>query len=297
MSARAERKTAATRRLENGVTLIAERRPLWSDLFHRFLGLSTPRALGGILLGLVLINVVFGLLYMGVGGVANARPDSFLDAFSFSVQTLGTVGYGSMYPESDGAKLLSDVEALLGLVWTAVATGLVFLRLTRPEATLRFTSNVVITRLQGQPTLICRIGNDRGNLLVDASARIVLVRRERDSSGAPFYRNLDLHLVRDRSISFTRSWTIMHRIDTDSPLWGLNAQKIIDEDIEINALVTGIDDTSLLPMHARATWSDERIRLNHRLCDVLRELPDGSLEADARRFDAVEPDDGAPLWD
>ena len=38
-----------------------------------------------------------------VGGVANVRPRSFWDAFCFSVQTMGTIGYGSMYPTSVAA--------------------------------------------------------------------------------------------------------------------------------------------------------------------------------------------------
>ena len=281
---------------ESGITLIGGERGRYSDLYHTYLRLPMASALGVILGGLVALNAIFAVIYLIIGGIANARPGSFLDAFSFSMQTLATIGYGAMYPESPAAKIVSNLEAMAGLLATAVATGLVFTRLTRPAATLRFTSNIVITLHDGVPTLICRVGNDRGNRLVDATARLVYMRRERGHGSAPFYRMIDLELVRDRSISFTRSWTLMHRITQSSPLWGLTREKMLQDEAEITALVVGTDDTSLLPLHARMSWDEDHILLNHRLCDLLRHLPDGSLEADVRRFDAVEPDDGAPLW-
>lgn len=280
----------------NGVVLVGGERPLLPDLYHSYLRLSLPQALGVILSGLILLNSAFAVIYLLFGGVANARPGSFLDAFSFSMQTLATIGYGAMYPESPLAKIVSDVEALAGLMATAVATGLVFTRLTRPDTTLRFTRNVVVTMHEGAPTLMCRVGNDRGNLVVDATARLVYQKRVGGSSDSPSYRMIDLELVRDRSISFTRSWTLMHRITPGSPLWGMTPERLHEEDAEINALVAGTDDTSLLPLHVRASWDEETIRLNHRLCDLLRRLPDGTLEADVRRFDEVEPDDQTPLW-
>lgn len=282
--------------VETGVTLVGDDRSPLLDLYHTYLRLGMAQAIGVIVLGLLLINTAFALVYMVTGGIANARPGSFLDAFSFSMQTLATIGYGAMYPDSAAAKIVSNIEAAAGLLTTAVATGLVFTRLTRPATTLRFTSHVVITRHDGQPTLLCRVGNDRGNLVVDATARLVFMRRELDASGAPFYRMIDLQLVRDRSISFTRSWTLMHRVTKDSPLWGATPERLLAEEAEISALVVGTDDTSLLPLHARAQWSDEHIRLNHRMADLLRHLPDGTLEADVRRFDMVEPDDQRPLW-
>lgn len=281
---------------EAGVTLIGDDRPFFEDLYHTYLRLSLGQAIGVIVAGLVALNSLFALIYLVTGGIANADDGSFLDAFSFSIQTLATIGYGAMYPETATAKIVSDVEALAGLVATAVATGLVFTRLTRPAATLRFTRNAVITRHDGQPALLCRVANERGNLLVDATARLVFMRREPRPDGELFYRMIDLPLVRHQSISFTRSWTLIHLINPDSPLWGATFERLVAEEAEISALVTGTDDTSLLPMHARTTWGEDQILLNHRLADLLRSLPDGSLEADVRRFDLVEPDDQRPLW-
>lgn len=267
----------------------AWRSPL-HDLYHGYLRLPLGWAVA-VIVGVVLaINAVFTVIYLISGGIENAAPGSVLDAFSFSVQTLVTIGYGAMYPASPAAKLISDVEAITGLLVTAVATGLVFTRFARPRGTIRFTSRAVITPMNGVPTLVFRVGNDRGNLIFEAQARVVLTRTEQTLEGRVFYRMLDLQLSRDRSLHFARSWTLLHPITEASPLFGMDAARLKAEEIELTCAIVGIDDTSLQPIHARKTWYDHEILFGHRLVDLLRELPDGSLEADGRRFDEVEPD-------
>lgn len=272
------------------IVLIGARRSPLADLYHRYLELSLGAAMGSILLAIILVNSLFAILYMVSGGVANAAPGSFLDAFSFSMQTLATVGYGGMYPASDAAKMISDVESLVGMMVTAVATGLVFTRFTQTRPALRFTSKIVVCTMRGVPTLMCRVGNDRGNLVVEARARLVMIRHAPEPDGTPFYEILDLPLVRSDSILFTRSWTLMHRITPDSPLYGMDAARLKAEEVEISASLVGVDETSLQTVHARKTWSDEDILIGYRLADLLRALPDGRLEADTRRFDEVTPE-------
>jgi inward rectifier potassium channel len=273
--------------LPPNIVLVGQKRAFFRDLYHEFLQRSILQAIGLILAGIVVINTVFACLYLAFGGVANAQPGSFLDAFSFSIQTLVTIGYGSMYPESVAAKVLSDVEALTGLVVTAVATGLLFTKFTQTRATVYFTKKVVITPFEGVPTLMFRVGNERGNLIVDAQARLVLNRTEKTAEGHTFYRMYDLALVRDHSISFTRSWTVMHTITPTSPLYGMGPAELKAQEVEIACSVVGIDDTSLQPVHGRVEWEDTDILFGYRLADLIRHLPDGRLEADARRFDEV----------
>lgn len=274
--------------VEPGFKMVGNRRAPLRDLYHSFLLLSLPAAVVVVALGLLVINTGFALLYLWVGGVANAAPGSFLDAFSFSMQTLCTIGYGAMYPQSDAAKIVSDIEGLSGLMATALATGLLFTRFARPRGALRFTSRVVITSLDGVPTLMFRVGNDRGNLIAEAQARLVMTRTEIFPDGKPFYRQLDLPLVRDRSIHFNRSWTLMHPITPASPLHGLDAARLVADEVEITCAITGVDDISSQHIHARKTWTDQEILFGHRLVDLLRILPDGTVEADVRRFDQVE---------
>ncbi|MFX8110591.1 ion channel, partial [Acinetobacter baumannii] len=77
----------------------------------------------------VVINLAFGLLYAALpGAIANATPGSIADGFFFSVDTLGTVGYGAMYPASRIGHLIAATEILTGMFVSATMTGLIFAR-------------------------------------------------------------------------------------------------------------------------------------------------------------------------
>src|SRR5690349_3428692 len=117
------------------IRIIGARRAGPRDAYHALLRMSWWRGIGLIVLVFLLLDAIVALVYMAVGGVANARRGSFLDAFYFSVQTMGTIGYGSMFPASTGANNIVVLESIVGLLITAVATGLVFVRfsLTRPR--------------------------------------------------------------------------------------------------------------------------------------------------------------------
>lgn len=280
----------AVRPPEPDIVLVGGRRAPFRDFYHAFLRLSFIAAFGFIVATIVGMNLVFASLYLAFGGVAHADPHSFIDAFSFSVQTMATIGYGAMYPDSPVAKMISNVEAISGLMVTALSTGLLFTKFSQTRATLTFASKAVICTHDGHPTLVMRIGNERANLIVEAQARVVLTRTERTAEGRLFYRMYDLKLVRDRSISFTGIWQLMHRITADSPLYALSAEELAEQEAEIACAVVGIDDTSLQPIHGRKVWGDKEILYGHRLADMLDPRPDGTLHVHLAKFDEVEPD-------
>src|SRR5262245_19572652 len=116
----------------------------WSDLYHALLRMPWWLALSGIVFVYLALNVLFALGYLVVGGIANAHHGSFSDAFYFSVQTMGTIGYGSMYPVGRAANVLVVIESVAGLLVTALATGLVFARFSQTRARVAFSSRVAI---------------------------------------------------------------------------------------------------------------------------------------------------------
>ena len=148
------------------------------DLYHALLLAPWSVAFGVIALGYLAVNALFTCAYLALGGVANARPGSFVDAFYFSVQTMGTIGYGSMYPASHAANVVVVGESIAGLLITSLAAGLVFAKFSRPTARVVFSRRATISRMDGEPTLQFRVSNQRGNQTVDALFRVVLVRTE-----------------------------------------------------------------------------------------------------------------------
>jgi inward rectifier potassium channel len=259
------------------------------DVYHFLLRVPWWGTLAVITGGYLALNAVFALLYDLVGGVAGAAANSFLDDFFFSVQTMGTIGYGSMYPVSRAANALVALESVTGLVVVSLATGLVFARFSQARARVVFSARVAIGPNDGVPTVMIRLGNERRGRIVDAAFRMTLTRTERTAEGAVAYRATDLALVRDRAPALSRSWTVLHRIVPGSPLAGDTPESLAAGDVELTLAVTGTDETSLQPVHAQQTWVHSSMVWGARLADVLSETPQGDVVLDLRRFHDLAP--------
>lgn len=259
------------------------------DLYHALLRVPWWGALAAIVGGYLGLNVVFAALFVATGGIANAEPGSFADAFFFSVQTMGTIGYGSMYPATRFANALVVAESVTGLVVTALSTGLVFARFSQTRARVVFSSRAAIAPMDGAPTLMVRVGNERHNQIVGATFRASLTRTTRTKEGVTIYRAEDLALARDRAPALSRSWMILHRIDDASPLHGETPASLGASDAELTVAVSGTDDTSLQPIHAQHTWLARSIVWGARLADLVSETPEGNLVLDLRRFHDLTP--------
>jgi inward rectifier potassium channel len=262
---------------------------LGRDLYHVFLRAHWWVAIGAIVAAFLVVNVGFASIYVAVGGIENARPGSFADAFFFSVHTMATIGYGSMYPSTPLTNGLVVAEAIAGLLVTALSTGLVFAKFTVPDARIRFARHAVIAPLDGVPTLQLRVGNERSNAVVEATFHVTLVRTERTREGNVFYRNLDLPLARHRASTLYRSFHLLHPIGPDSPLHGLSPAQAEAQELELLVSVIGTDETTVQPAFGRKRYVAEDLRFGARPADLLRVLPDGRLELDVTRFDDVVP--------
>jgi len=240
----------------------------------------------------VITNVFFAALYAAEPGSISGAHDSFADAFYFSVQTLSTIGYGAMSPDTEYGNVIVTIEAAIGLLGAALATGLMFAKASRPTSSTLFSKVMTLSRRHGETNLVLRAGNARGNDVVDASVSIVVLRDELTPEGEHIRRISDLKLVRDRTPLFAVSWTIMHVIDDDSPLADVNWDRPGDDIIALVVTLLGHDGTYGQTVYARKIYYAEDIRPNHRFVDVISQLPDGRLMIDYEKFhdtEAVEP--------
>jgi inward rectifier potassium channel len=263
-------------------------RPL-RDFYHVMLRLNWPLTLCLVTASFLLANTLFAFLYLTLGGVANAAPGSFTDAFFFSVETMGTVGYGSMYPASQAANWCMVAESVVGLTLTALTTGLVFAKFSRPTARIVFSEKAVVCPVNGVPTLMFRIGNERGNSIVDAQMRGAVSKREITAEGEMLYRLSDLQLVRNRAVTLNRALVLSHRLEPGSALYEQTPESLITNDIELQLLVVGLDDTTMQTVHATYTYYPHDIYWGARLADVLSDAPDGGMILNLRYFHLIEP--------
>jgi inward rectifier potassium channel len=259
------------------------------DAYHSLLRMRWWGVLGVIAGTFLVLNALFACGYVAFGGVSGMAPGSFRDAFFFSVQTMGTIGYGGMVPVSTLANTLVVAESVVGLIITALATGIVFARFSQASDQILFSRHVCISPMNGLPTLTFRVGNDRASTLVEAVVRVAAIRTERTIEGTIFYRLTDLELARDRSPALSRSWTVIHPITEKSPLFGATPQTCASDELELVVTIVGTDDTSRQPAHGRHRYVAKDIAWGARLADVLSEGPDGRLELDVRRFHEIIP--------
>jgi inward rectifier potassium channel len=274
---------------DTGIDVVHAPQDVWGDLYHELLRAPWWLTLLSIAVAVLAVNVFFAEVFVFTGGIANARHGSFADAFFFSVQTLGTIGYGYMYPQTLAANVAVTAESIVSLVAIGLATGLIFTKFAIPVARLEFARNAVLYRQDGVRTLGIRVANRRGNFVVEASVRVTLVRAETTREGLFFYRLYDLPLARDRSNAIGRSWLILHRVDDDSPLRDWTAETLRDADVEIQVAITGIDGTTSQTLHARHRYLPEDLRLGMRYADMLSPRPDGRIELDYAKLHDLLP--------
>ncbi len=258
------------------------------DLYFHLMEASWTQIFMGVSLVYVLTNVVFAALYMlDPEGVAEMDPRSFFDAFSFSVQTMASIGYGVMNPTSAWSNTLVAVEAAMSMTGIALITGLMFAKASRPVSSVLFSDKIVVNTRDGASTLSLRVGNARGNDVVEANVSVPVLVEEVSPEGHTLRRLHDLALHRSRTPVFTLTWSIFHTIDEGSPLHGVTADNAHQRIFGFVVTLTGHDSTYAQTTHARKTYYPEDIHFGRRFVDVISNLPDGRLMVDYDKFHEV----------
>ncbi|HEV3208621.1 MAG TPA: ion channel [Chthoniobacterales bacterium] len=266
----------------------------WRDTYHLILTLSWPGFAGFVFGIYLLINVVFAALYLlEAHAVAEMKPGSFFDAFFFSVETLATVGYGHMYPETFYGHLITMLEIIVGMFGLAVITGLIFVRFSRPTARIHFSKVAVIAPFDGVPNLMIRLANLRHQAMVEPEFRMILLRNVITAEGDEVRRFRSLKLEFDRLIAFPAVLTVRHRIDEESPLFGMTPEDFQQQDIRIIASIVGVDTVIVAPVQSFGDYNYEQIEWNRRFVEIYDQNEEGQWTVDYARIDETE--DIAPI--
>ncbi|MEM6630406.1 MAG: ion channel [Bacteroidota bacterium] len=217
-----------------------------------------------ILIAYVVINSAFALVYLAVGiqnlshgpGPGAEWVDKFAHGFYFSVQTITTLGYGTISPENHTTSLISSFEAMLGLMAFSLGTGVLYGRFARPSAKIRFSQYALIAPYEKESGLMVRIVNRRSNQLIELSAQVFFVIYEKRGKKTQqrFYR---LPLERNQITLFPLNWTIVHPIDKASPMHGKTKADLIAANAEFLVIIKGYDDTFAQTVHARYSYKCE----------------------------------------
>jgi inward rectifier potassium channel len=283
--------TGAFRRVINkdGSFNVQRRGVTWRD-FHPYLvliNMSWPGFLGTLFVGYLLVNTLFAAMYFAlgpgqlVGADAPTAAGRFFNDFFFSAHTLTTVGYGNISPSTTASNLVAVFEGLLGVLGFAVATGLLFGRVSRPSARIGFSENMLVAPYQEGYSLQCRIVNRRKNSLADLQARCMLMTVEDHGSAKRTYTQLKLE--RPDLLFLPLTWTIVHPIDAESPLWGKSAEELRQMQAEVLVVVKGFDDTFNQTVWARNSYRHDEFVWDRRFAPAFFVDGNGDLVVEVRK--------------
>ena len=277
--------------VREGLGLLATLAP-----YQLLLTISWPGFIGIVTLLYLAVNLLFALLFLACGPDALAGPGThmlggrFSQAFFFSIQTFATIGYGQIGPNGLAANLLVTVEALVGLMYQALATGLLFARFARPTAAIVFSRQAIIAPYAGMESLQFRIANRRRrNEIIELEAQVLYTSFESNERRQLVRRYRLLPLERNKVTFFPLAWTIVHPIDDSSPLKGKSREDLEREETEILVLLTGVDETYEQTVHARTSYRADEIVWHARFQSVFRGIsPSHLVSIDVSRLNDIE---------
>jgi inward rectifier potassium channel len=263
--------------------------------YHLALNATWPRFLLGCVAVYTALNVVFAAAFWLcgndalIGAASNDLGGTMWRAFFFSVETFATIGYGDITPLGFPAHAVMYVESLTALMSQALITGLLFARFSRPTAAIRFSNSMVVAPFKGGRGLMLRMANMRDNQVVDLKARVNCSWIEAGVAGIGRKYQL-LQLERSEVMLFPLSWTLVHPITEESPLWGLTDADLRKAEFEFLVLVSGVDETFSQQVHARSSYKPAEIVWGAKFRNIFNP-PDaqGRLSIDIHRIDQSDP--------
>lgn len=251
----------------------------WKEFALAFVGLELS------------INITFALLYLANPGcIANMRPGAFSDAFFFSIETLATVGYGVMAPATFYGHAVASAEIICGMVFTAIMTGLLFVRFSKPRPKILFANQAVVTNHNHSPTLMIRIANGRMTLLTNAVVRLGVVLLEESTEGHPFRQLHDLALSNGTLSLFPLTWTVMHEINDDSPLVNYDAKRFKERDARLVLTIEARDHALGAAIHDMCIYTPDKVLFGMHYAEAVTVDDQLRPVADLTRLSLVEPD-------
>ncbi|MDQ0592350.1 inward rectifier potassium channel [Chryseobacterium ginsenosidimutans] len=232
--------------------------------YHTMLDLSTFQFLSYLVIAYILVNLFFAFIYYVIGvehltGIDKSDPiNEFIDVFFFSSQTFTTVGYGRIAPVGFMASLVATFEAFLGLLTFAIATGLFYGRFSRPRAYLQFSDIAVIAPFKESSALMFRLAPYKNNALTDAEI-VVSTAIEVIDESVPKTNFYQLKTQLSKINTLALNWTVVHKIDEESPFYGFSDDDFKNTNIEIIVHVRAFDEVFSNTVVQRSSYISKEI--------------------------------------
>jgi len=262
--------------------------------YQSLVGMSWWKFLLIIITIFVFLNIIYAFLFLltGIenfaGIIASNNPlDQFGDLFFLSVQTFTTVGYGQIAPSGFWANIVSSLTALSGLLSLALATGLVFARFSKPKPGIVFSEHALIAPIDDGWSFQFRMANSKKHRIMDLSATVVMTWVVKEGNG---YRRhfTNIPLVRDKISLFPINWTVIHKIDDQSPLKSCQLKTLKDMRAEFLVMLHGYDESYSKRIQQNTSYLYDEIKWYFKFNKMYEDHADKGTIFDLDRIDEIE---------
>ena len=263
------------------------------DIYKFLIDLSWWRFIGLAFTMYLIINLVFAGAYVliGIDQISGLNNDfhPFVSAFFFSNQTLTSVGYGQLAPIGLGANSLAAFESFIGLIIIALITGLLYGRFSKPTSKIAFSKNVIISPFQETSALMLKMVNKRNSTLLNTSVKIMLILDNADNPNFSTKEYHRLNLQIDDIHFFPLTWTIVHEINSESPLYQLSLNEIKARNAEVIVLVEAFDETHHQTVLERQSYGGDQWLSNVKFARNFRTNSNGEIELYVNELNDLVP--------
>lgn len=250
--------------------------------YHVLLRLPRAKFLVLVFAFYTAVNILFACIYVAIGirhlkgtDPGGSLANQFQQAFFFSSQTLTTVGYGHISPEGLTANIIASLESFAGIMSFALVTGLFFARFSRPKAYLLFSKNMLISPYKQGKALMFRVASQKNNHLTDAECQVTTAFHVvEDGNRVTKFFQLPLEINRINSLAI--SWTLVHVIDENSPLWGMSEADLMESNIEVMPGIKAFDDHYSNTVQQRTSYSAKELIYGAKFLPTFQRSEDGS---------------------
>lgn len=266
----------------------------YKDIYKYLVDLPAWKFTVFLTVAFILLNTFFTLGYILIGtsqlqGIPKEQHP-FMAAFYFSAQTFTTVGYGAIAPKGNGASMLAAIEAFVGLVTFSIATGLIYGRFSRPSAKIAFSQNVIISPYKEGSALMFKMVNQRNSVLLNTKVNVMISLSHKEHHATTYIRRYyNLPLEADSVRYFPLTWTIVHDINDESPLYGMSLQDIQEQGTEVLILVEAFDETFSQMVLQKHSYADHQWQENVRFKRNFSADDSGKIVLNIHELHELEP--------
>ncbi|NWW81743.1 KCJ13 protein, partial [Climacteris rufus] len=215
---------------------------------------------------------------------------SFTAAFSFSLETQLTIGYGTMFPSGDcpSAIALLAIQMVLGLMLEAFITGAFVAKIARPKnraLSIRFTRSAVLSHSEGKAQLVFQVANTRSSPLTSVQVSAILYQEQENAQ--LHQTSVDFHLdsvTAHECPLFIFPLTYYHPITPASPLAAL-LQREAPRHFELVVFLSAVQEGTGETCQRRTSYLPSEILPHHRFASLLARNAKGEYHIKMENFD------------